>query len=152
MQSRNTGEEYFTTTRRDGVDGENGFSRPAAPTTRGGGGEKGGGGGYEGGRGGYEGGGRRGGRGRGGRGRGRGSRGGEYSGGNNNSTNHVSVKETGFAETDFPALASESGNEKATEKIHAFEKADLKSPTGEKGSWADQMEVDTGASASVSAG
>ncbi|MCJ1237747.1 hypothetical protein MMC14_005734 [Varicellaria rhodocarpa] len=136
VQSRNTDGEYFAATKRDGGEGESGYSRSTATTTSGGkGGEY-----HERGRGGHEGGRRRGGRGRGNRGRGRGDRGGDHSGNYNNTS--VPVKEADFAEADFPALAS--GN--ANEKIHTLENADLQSSTGEKKSWADQVEAsaDTG--------
>ena len=105
-------------------------------------------------RGGY-GGGRRGrGRGRGGRGRGRGDHGGGSAGGRGSNTYAPTIEtRNGTAdlkEADFPALATAP----PMEKISTLQNKDfLKSPTGEKGTWADQVEaVAPRAGAGVGAG
>ena len=141
VQSRNTDGEYFAAAKRDDGEEESGYNKSnTTATSRG----RGGGEYHERGRGGHEGGGRRGGRGRGSRGRARGNRGGDHIGNHDNTS--VPVEKADFAETDFPALAS--GN--ANEKIHTLENADLQSSTGEKKSWADQVEASTDTGQTVS--
>ena len=101
------------------------------------------------GRGGFEG--RRGrGRGRGdmGRGRGRGDFGGDGMGDYVGKGQQGVRKPAAFKETDFPALAVETSKKAEslpTERIATLENKDiLKSPTGERGTWADQVEAGAG--------
>ena len=101
--------------------------------------------------GGFDGGRRGRGRGRGGRGRGRGDFGGDSAGDGPRRGNGARSRQGGgpssFVETDFPALGggerSGAGSEtKNTEKISILQNADiLKSPSGKKGTWADQVEA-----------
>ncbi|MCJ1316285.1 hypothetical protein MMC15_001606 [Xylographa vitiligo] len=90
------------------------------------------------------------GRGRGdrGRGRGRGEFGGEGTGDYVGRGQQAVRKPAAFKETDFPALAvdtTKKAESLPTERIATLENKDiLKSPTGERGTWADQVEAGAG--------
>ena len=90
------------------------------------------------------------GRGRGdrGRGRGRGEFGGEGTGDYVGRGQQGVRKSAAFKETDFPALAvdtTKKAESLPTERIATLENKDiLKSPTGERGTWADQVEAGAG--------
>ncbi|MCJ1430876.1 hypothetical protein MMC27_000226 [Xylographa pallens] len=90
------------------------------------------------------------GRGRGdrGRGRGRGDFGGDGTGDYVGKGQQGMRKSAALKETDFPALAvdtSKKAESLPTERIATLENKDfLKSPTGERGTWADQVEAGAG--------
>ncbi|MCJ1380100.1 hypothetical protein MMC17_003203 [Xylographa soralifera] len=92
------------------------------------------------------------GRGRGdrGRGRGRGDFGGDGTGDSVGRGQQGVKKPAAFKETDFPALAvdaTKKAESLPTERIATLENKDiLKSPTGERGTWADQVEAGAGGS------
>ncbi|MCJ1245281.1 hypothetical protein MMC30_002484 [Trapelia coarctata] len=112
-------------------------------------------GGRDGGRGGFDRGRSRGrGRGRGGRGRGRGDFGGVDGSEDLRRSIQEANKSASFVETDFPALDGAKKTQTGpAEKISTFKNTDImKSPKGDKGTWADQVEAGAAAAPEAASG